>query len=205
MLQHRRRVQQSVPAVDLLHDTPLRYLGYANEVTETGRSAGVSIARALNPWAWGITLGYGMSDAVRKGLAARNQTLRETGNPAQARREGLVHFGEGLFFHTVATWVGPVFCVIKPVYKLTGKLMEVAGRRTGAVPALAALGSIGVTPRLLDPVAERLVEQVYRPAVNGTRPPGSQADASDASGGERFGQERSPSATVGIKSGLPAI
>ena len=151
------------PERDLLRESPLRYVGYSNEVTETGKAAGVRIARAMNPLGWGLTFGYGILDAFNRAMSTQQKELKAGKSTAQAERTGQIKFGEGLFFHTIATWLGPIFLVIKPVYKITDKILHKKFNHVGPLPAFAALASIGIAPKLLDPVAEHLVDTIYQP------------------------------------------
>lgn len=152
--------------VDIYRETPIRYLGFASELTETGKAAGMALAKRMNPLGWLIAIGYGLADAVDKAMNEQQQQLQRSGDAVKAKKAGVNKLGAELFFHTVATWVVPIFLILKPVYKVTDKLVTKRLGHSGPWPAIAALGAVSLIPKLLDPVAERLVEQVYTPLVN---------------------------------------
>src|ERR1044072_419603 len=99
---------------DLFRATPLRYAGYANELTEAVKHVGP--LGLLNPFGWLVALVYGCCDALHKGREREEEILSVTANPSLARAECLVMVGEVLLFHVLASWVVPVYAVILPVY-----------------------------------------------------------------------------------------
>ncbi len=157
------RQPDSALASDPFRDTALRYAGFANELTEAGKASGSGFFRAINPLGWAVALGYGSADVVNKTLDKHAQVMEQSGDAREAKLRALAMMIEVAIFHTMASWLGPVFAVIKPTHTVTAKLLQGAKRRSEPWATLAALGSIAVVPKILDPIAEGVLHHVYKP------------------------------------------
>ena len=125
---------------DIFRDTPARYLGFSNEVTTATRSI-PAVIKALPMWnslGWAVALSYGMMDAWNKSMDSQRKYL-ERGEPSDvAKLKGLAKFSEGLVFHVMASWVGPILAIEKIKHTAEAMLTR-AGKKPGMWPALAAL------------------------------------------------------------------
>lgn len=153
-------------AKDIFRETALRYAGFANEVTEAGKASGNAFFKKINPLGWAISLGYGTSDAIDKTLNTHAEVLKKTGDHKEAKLRALAKTGEVTLFHSMASWFGPVFLIIKPTHKLADKILHGMQRKAEPWATLAALASIAVAPKILDPIAEFLLHHIYQPITN---------------------------------------
>lgn len=152
---------------NILRDTLLRYLGYANEFTEAGKTSGIAIAKVLNPFAWITVFSYGIADALNRSLDKQRMILKTSGNQDEAKAKSISAFTRDILFHLTATWYGPVYFVIKPVAKLTEKVMRDKLKKDPRFwPSIAGLITIPFVPKLFDPITEKLLEATYDPLAN---------------------------------------
>lgn len=153
---------------DVFRETPVRYLGFTNEVT-TATHTVRTIARAVPFWnklGWGVSLGYGFLDAFNKGKLAQENAQNEGASMEHAARHKKAAIFETLLFHTMASWVLPV-AFIMGTHKAAEKLVHKANMAKGtkAIPVLAGLAVIPLITKVLDPLAEKFLHQYVEPIL----------------------------------------
>jgi fission process protein 1 len=152
---------------DVFRDTLLRYAGYANEFTEAGVASGNQLAKILNPFGWITVFTYGIADALNKSFNKQREIIKGSGNEKEAKAEAVSTLVENLIFHGIATWYGPVYTVIKPIAKLTEKIMSNQFKRDPRFwPSVAGLATIPFVPKVFDPITEKLMEATYQPVAD---------------------------------------
>lgn len=152
---------------DVFRDTLLRYAGYANEFTEAGVASGNQLSKILNPFGWMTVFTYGIADALNKSFNKQREILKDSGNEKEAKAEAASTLVENIIFHGIATWYGPVYTVIKPIAKLTEKIMHSRLKRDPKFwPSAVGLATIPFVPKIFDPITEKLMEITYQPVAD---------------------------------------
>ncbi|MEB3286536.1 MAG: hypothetical protein VKJ04_03425 [Vampirovibrionales bacterium] len=150
---------------DLFRDTLLRYMGYANELTAAGMNSGNKLAAKLNPAAWTTVFAYGIADAFNHAITAHEDNLKAGKDSKEAKARAASTFGENIIFHTLATWVGPVYLAIKPAGKLTELVFKTLIKQPPrAWPSIVGVALVPFVPKVFDPIVDKYLPMVYNPA-----------------------------------------
>lgn len=173
--QREMAVPQTEPTLDVLRDTPVRYIGFTNEVTEATKSVVVPKFPIWNKLGWAATLSYTAADIWHKGHLGYQSAKKEAQDNPQTSRYFIAAntISESLkagLFQGVATDLAPIFVVIRPLEKIVHKLLEhlkAQGKHWVTqpvlrwVPVMAGLASIPFAPLVFDPLAEKCLEHGF--------------------------------------------
>jgi len=155
------------PSLDDEHvfrESPLRFLGYANEVGEAFRS---HIPRVAVRASYVISFGYGFVDAAWRSNFARSRVTHLP--PNQRRFVAADVFVETLAWQSLASVIFPGFTINRIVWASTKLVNKSTGRSHAAwkswLPTVIGLASIPIIFKPIDNFTTILMTRYIRPAT----------------------------------------
>lgn len=148
--------------VDLYRDTPVRYLGYANEVGEAFRSL---VKKVVVHATYGVAVGYVLADTADK--ATKRHKLPES--EGGGTRGALIASGDTLIWQMLASVIVPGFTINRICWG-SSKILK-ATKLKGAhpavkfIPTIVGLASIPLIIHPIDSAIDTLMDNTYRKYV----------------------------------------
>ncbi|XP_059610872.1 mitochondrial fission process protein 1 [Phlebotomus argentipes] len=139
---------------DLYRDTPLRYLGYSNEVGESFRPL---IKKIFVHLSYGIAVSYVCADVCDKSYKVYKR-------PSGGAKAAAVAAGDVFLWQMLASVIIPGFTINRICWG-TGKLLKMAHQKgliKKWVPTCVGLVSIPVIIHPIDNFVDALMEKTYR-------------------------------------------
>eukprot|EP00735_Rhodelphis_limneticus_P003957 TRINITY_DN15500_c0_g1::TRINITY_DN15500_c0_g1_i1::g.30575::m.30575 TRINITY_DN15500_c0_g1::TRINITY_DN15500_c0_g1_i1::g.30575 ORF type:complete len:210 (+),score=-1.60,sp/Q8T3C8/MTFP1_CAEEL/46.84/1e-34,MTP18/PF10558.4/1.2e-34 TRINITY_DN15500_c0_g1_i1:84-632(+) len=153
---------------DVLRDSPLRYLGYANEVGESFRPL---VPKFLVNFSYLVAFGYVGADAYIKTRKAYNEHKTGKVSVDVARLNAAEQFVDVTLWQTLASVVIPGYLINRTVW-LTQKVLHsrVLRGHVGAmgmmqIPTLVGLGAIPFIVHPIDEAVEASMHHYVRPYI----------------------------------------
>lgn len=147
------------PDVDIYRDTPLRYLGYANELGESFRP----IMPALVVPSYMLSFGYVLADTVDK---SRRVYAEEGSNPMQTSLTASIAF-DTLVWQSLASVIFPGLTINRAVSLTSGALKASGSSSRGMLmrwgPTAVGLGVIPLIIHPLDAFTHYIMDHTSRP------------------------------------------
>ncbi|XP_055696576.1 mitochondrial fission process protein 1 [Lutzomyia longipalpis] len=144
-----------LPDKDLYRDTPVRYLGYSNEVGEAFRPL---IKKIFVHLSYGIAVTYVCADAFDK---SHKVYKRPSGGGAKA---AAITAGDVLLWQMLASVIIPGFTINRICWG-TGKLLKMTHQKGVIkkwVPTFVGLASIPAIIHPIDNFVDTLMDKTYR-------------------------------------------
>jgi fission process protein 1 len=148
---------------DLFKHSPLRYLGYANELGEAFRAF---IPRSVVVATYVVATGYALGDAADKGYNAykKKDDVNRSWNVADKTSDTLI-------WQLLASVTVPAYIINRTVHA-SGLILNrfvrpdshIRGRGIfKLVPTLVGLATIPILPHVLDPAIDKTMDYTSRP------------------------------------------
>lgn len=145
-----------IEEIDLYRDTPVRYLGYANEVGEAFRSL---IPKSLVWLSYGISASYVLADTADKGYH-----IYQNDQSPQRRKNVLLSASDTLLWQSFASIIIPGFtinricAVVLFAQRKTTRLIL----KNPWMPTIIGLSSIPIIIHPIDHLVEEVMNATYR-------------------------------------------
>lgn len=148
-------------AKDLYRDTPVRYLGYSNELGEAFRPL---ISKSLVNFSYVIATGYVLADTYSKASTMYNTPVALGGGTKKAA----IRAGDVLIWQMLASVVIPGF-TINRICWATGRMIrmvKVAKAVQKATPTAVGLASIPLIIHPIDKFMDYVMDNTYRKYIH---------------------------------------
>jgi fission process protein 1 len=156
-------MKQEANDYDVFKDSPMRYLGYANELGEAFRAF---IPKSVVIGSYGVASLYAVGDAVDKGYKAYRDTSKPNRNWRVAQRT----LDTGIW-QLLASVTVPAFIINRVVYTTNWSLQRFVSPNSAfraskifrILPTMIGLAVIPVLPYVLDPLIDKAMDHSVRP------------------------------------------
>nr|XP_034196466.1 mitochondrial fission process protein 1 [Osmia lignaria]XP_034196467.1 mitochondrial fission process protein 1 [Osmia lignaria] len=138
--------------VDIYRDTPVRYLGYANEVGEAFRSL---IPNSVVWFSYIVSTGYVFADTIDKGLQAYRK------NP-NATKDVLISMSDTLLWQSFASVIIPGFTINRICTAVQYVQKSNVALKSRWIPTIVGLASIPFIIHPIDAAVEEAMNMTYR-------------------------------------------
>eukprot|EP01130_Rhizamoeba_saxonica_P001123 TRINITY_DN10998_c0_g1_i1.p1 TRINITY_DN10998_c0_g1~~TRINITY_DN10998_c0_g1_i1.p1 ORF type:complete len:176 (+),score=29.71 TRINITY_DN10998_c0_g1_i1:50-577(+) len=148
---------------NVFRDTPVRYLGYANEIGESFRKlTSTMFVRAT----YGVSITYALSDAVF--LSRRMNQKHEQSSNKLRRAASANAFFETIVWQLAASVIIPGFVINRIVFFSSRALIKTSANQVATPlqkwgPTVAGLGSIPLIIKPIDKAVDYGMEKLYNP------------------------------------------
>ena len=149
---------------NIFRDTPIRYLGYCNEVGESFR---YQLPRFVTP-SYVISFGYCCADSIQAGWKVWSSTHNDSLSDAERQRESLRAMVDTVVWQSTASVIVPGFtinCIVKATRWMVRRPAVTAALPTFVfqwLPTAAGLGSIPFIVRPIDDMTDILLDETLR-------------------------------------------
>lgn len=140
--------------VDIYRDTPVRYLGYANEVGEAFRCI---IPKSVVWSSYIVASGYVLADTIDKGL----KTYRDNTNP-NATKNVLISMTDTLLWQSFASVIIPGFTINRICSAVQYVQKRNVALKNRWIPTIVGLISIPFIIHPIDTAVEEAMNITYR-------------------------------------------
>lgn len=140
--------------VDIYRDTPVRYLGYANEVGEAFRSI---IPKSVVWSSYIVASGYVLADTIDKGL----KTYHDNNSP-NATKNVLISMTDTLLWQSFASVIIPGFTINRICSAVQFVQKRNVALKSRWIPTIVGLISIPFIIRPIDNAVEEAMNMTYR-------------------------------------------
>ncbi|CAJ0959006.1 unnamed protein product, partial [Mesorhabditis belari] len=159
--------QRELQQIDLYRDTPIRYLGYANEIGEAFRSMLPIIAVKAT---YVIALGYATADALDK---SRKEHKKTWPTVEERRKQVGIAAADTFLWQALASVAIPGFTINRVCY-FTGELLKRSTRLPVSIQKwTTTFIGLGVIPFIVHPIdsaveigMDKTVRQFYKPTTH---------------------------------------
>lgn len=142
---------------DLFRDTPVRYLGYTNELGEAFRPL---ISKSLVNFSYVVATGYVLADTYSKS----SKVYRRPEALGGGTKRAVITAGDVLLWQMLASVIIPGFTINRICWG-TGRLLKMAKVAKGiqkAAPTTVGLASIPVIIHPIDKLMDYVMDNTYR-------------------------------------------
>ncbi|RNA00787.1 mitochondrial fission process 1 [Brachionus plicatilis] len=157
----------SKPDLDIFRDTPVRYLGYANEIGESFRSM---ISQVAVRATYGVSFGYVFMDVIDKGKKTfvKEKKLSESGVEKESPVIKTAKIAtDCLVWQSFASVIIPGF-TINRICKLSSFILQKNGaalRTNKILSTIIGLGSIPLIIHPIDHACHKVMDKTIRPMI----------------------------------------
>jgi fission process protein 1 len=143
---------------DIWRDSPLRLVGYSNEVGEAFRPL---ISSKFVHASYGLAFAYVLGDACDKAGKAGRRVTAQGEHPALHM---LTTAADVVSWQTIASVAVPGL-IINRVVALAGAAFRRAGRQPGWAPTIIGLATVPLIVKPIDHATDILLDKTLRPAI----------------------------------------
>ncbi|KAK9305497.1 hypothetical protein QLX08_003509 [Tetragonisca angustula] len=142
--------------VNLYRDTPIRYLGYANEVGEAFRSI---VPNSIVWFSYAIASGYVLADTINNGLKAYQNNVAP-----KATKNIVLSMSDTLLWQSFASVIVPGFTInrICATVQFIQKRSNNVSLKNRWIPTIIGLASIPLIIHPIDNLVEETMNVTYR-------------------------------------------
>jgi fission process protein 1 len=155
--------------VDLYRDTPLRYMGYANEVGEAFRPI---VPRLVVP-SYAVAIAYVLADTQDKGRAAYQRSVKASSTGEPDTMLVAEQAGDCLVWQLLASVFVPGFVIHQVVHAIGWALKRAASVPVPVRTWLPTIGGLAAIPFIIHPidhavdvVLDNSIRKIYRSPVH---------------------------------------